>query len=158
MTHCYGVRRKTRQKFRKGFKQKGCIHIAKTLTSYKVGDYVDIKVDGSIHKGMPYKFYHGRTGRVYNVNPRSIGVLVNKQVRNRIEQKKIHARVEHLKLSTCRKAFLARIKENDKMKTEANKKKERISTKRQVKQPVGEIKLEKPEIDFINPKIFVEIV
>ena len=34
------------------------------LTTYKVGDYVDIKVDGSQHKGMPFKLYHGRTGTV----------------------------------------------------------------------------------------------
>ena len=158
MTHCYGVRRKTRQKFRKGFRQRGAIHISKTLTSYKIGDYVDIKVDGAIHKGMPYKYYHGRTGKVFNVNPRSIGVLVNKQVRNRIEQKPIHVRVEHIQQSKCRTEFVNRVKENDKKKAEANKKGQRISTKRGVKQPIGEYKIEKPQLEFINPKIFVEIV
>ena len=68
MTHSYGYKRKTRHKFRKGFRQEGAIHIAKTLTTYRIGDIVDIVVDGSIHKGMPYKYYHGRTGRVFNVN------------------------------------------------------------------------------------------
>lgn len=130
MTHSYGQRRKTRHKFRKGFKQEGAIHISRTLTPYRVGDHVDVVVDGSIHKGMPYKYYHGRTGQVFNVNPRAIGVIVNKQVRNRIIPKRIHVRVEHLRLSSCRKAFLARIQENDKKKTEANKNKQRISTKR----------------------------
>ena len=65
---------------------------------YKVGDYVDIKVlykmcmnfinipilcqvNGAVHKGMPYKFYHGRTGRVFNISKRSVGVEVSKQVR-----------------------------------------------------------------------------
>ena len=144
MTHCYGYRRKTRFKFRKGFRQHGAIHISRTLTTYKVGDIVDIIVDGAIHKGMPYKFYHGRTGRVFNVNPRSIGVIVNKQVRNRIVQKKIHVRVEHLRLSTCRKNFLKRIQKNDSDKAAANKKGERISTKRVVKAPKGEVRIEKP--------------
>ena len=46
------------------------------------GDYVDIKVDSSIHKGMPFKHYHGRTGVVFNVNKRAVGVIVNKAVRN----------------------------------------------------------------------------
>ena len=146
MTHCYGYRRKTRHKFRKGFRLHGAIHISRTLTTYKVGDIVDITVDGSIHKGMPYKFYHGRTGRVFNVNPRSIGVIVNKQVRSRIVQKKIHVRVEHLRLSACRKAFLNRIQENDKAKTEANKKGSRISTKRVTKAPREQTNIEKPEI------------
>ena len=30
---------------------------------------------------MPFKFYHGRTGVVFNVNKRAIGVTVNKLVR-----------------------------------------------------------------------------
>jgi len=102
MTHSYGYKRRTRHKFKKGFKQHGAIHISKTLTTYKIGDIVDVVVDGAIHKGMPYKYYHGRTGRVFNVNPRSIGVIVNKQVRNRIIPKRIHVRIEHLKLSTSR--------------------------------------------------------
>jgi large subunit ribosomal protein L21e len=117
MTHSYGQRRRTRHKFRKGFAQKGAIHIAKTLTTYRIGDIVDIVVDGSIHKGMPYKFYHGRTGRVFNVNPRAIGVIVNKQIRQRIIPKRIHVRVEHLKLSTSRSGFLDRIRENDKVQS-----------------------------------------
>jgi len=115
MTHSYGQRRRTRHKFRKGFKQHGAIHISKTLTTFRIGDIVDIVVDGAIHKGMPYKFYHGRTGRVFNVNPRSIGVIVNKQVRQRIIPKRIHVRIEHLKLSTSRSAFLTRCRENDKV-------------------------------------------
>ncbi len=115
MTHSYGYKRKTRNKFRKGFKQHGSIHISKTLTVYKIGDIVDIVVDGSIHKGMPYKYYHGRTGTVFNVNPRAIGVIVNKQVRNRIIPKRIHVRIEHLRLSTCRTAFLDRVRANDKV-------------------------------------------
>lgn len=158
MTHCYGYRRRTRHKFRKGFKQHGAIHISKTLTTYKVGDSVDIVVDGSIHKGMPYKWYHGKTGQVFNVNPRAIGVIVNKQVRNRIVPKRIHVRVEHLKQSTCRAEFLRRIRENDAKKAESNKKGVRISTKRQVAQPAAEIKIEKPDVEFLNPKIFIEIV
>ncbi len=44
------------------------------------GDYVDIKVDSSIHKGMPFKHYHGRTGVVFNVNKRAVGVIINKEV------------------------------------------------------------------------------
>lgn len=158
MTHSYGYKRRTRHKFRKGFRQHGAIHISKTLTTYRIGDIVDVVVDGAIHKGMPYKYYHGRTGRVFNVNPRAIGVIVNKQVRNRIIPKRIHVRVEHLKLSTSRTGFLDRIRENDKKKTEANKQGQRISTKRVVAQPTGEINIAKPEIELLNPKLFLEIV
>ena len=49
-------------------------HSNKYLCEYNIGDFVDIKVDGSEHKGMPHRYYHGRTGRVFNINPRSVGV------------------------------------------------------------------------------------
>ena len=128
MTHSYGYKRRTRHKFKKGFKQHGAIHISKTLTAYKIGDIVDIVVDGAIHKGMPYKYYHGRTGRVFNVNPRSIGVIVNKQVRQRIIPKRIHVRIEHLKLSTSRESFLTRIRENDLVPTALLRKKLKLTS------------------------------
>lgn len=158
MTHSYGAKRRTRHKLKKGFRQHGAIHIAKTLTSYKTGDIVDIVCDGAIHKGMPYKYYHGRTGRVFNVNPRSIGVIVNKKVRNRLIPKRIHVRVEHIKLSTSRVAFLLRCRENDKIKTEANKNGQHVSTKRQNCPPAGEINIHKPDITLLNPRLFLEIV
>ena len=58
-------------------------HTSTYLRTFKRGDYVDIKVDSSIHKGMPFKYYHGRTGRVWNVTRRAIGVEINKVHRQR---------------------------------------------------------------------------
>jgi large subunit ribosomal protein L21e len=29
---------------------------------------------------MPFKHYHGRTGVVFNVNKRAVGVVINKEV------------------------------------------------------------------------------
>ena len=37
-------------------------------------------MNGAVHKGMPHEFYHGRTGRVWNVTKRAISVEINKQV------------------------------------------------------------------------------
>jgi large subunit ribosomal protein L21e len=51
------------------------------LSCIQLGDYVDIKVNPSIHKGMPFKAFHGRTGVIFNVTKRAVGVRVNKQVR-----------------------------------------------------------------------------
>ena len=33
-----------------------------------------------VHSGMPFKHYQGRTGVVFNVTKRAIGVVVNKEV------------------------------------------------------------------------------
>lgn len=77
----HGLRSRTRDSFSRAFRKKGTIPLSTYLRIFKIGDYVDIKVNGAVHKGMPHKFYHGRTGRVWNVTKRAVGVEVNKQVR-----------------------------------------------------------------------------
>ncbi len=54
-----GIRAKTRAK-RKGPK----VTPNKILFPYKVGDYVDIKIDYSVYSGMPHRRYDGLTGQV----------------------------------------------------------------------------------------------
>ena len=76
----HGLRSRTRDLFSRPFRKKGYIPLSTYLKTYKIGEYVDIKVNGAVHKGMPHKFYHGRTGSVWNVTKRAIGVEVNKQV------------------------------------------------------------------------------
>lgn len=111
------------------------------METYKLGDYVDIRGNGSIHKGMPHKYYHGRTGRVWNITPRAVGVIVNKQVRNRIIPKRIHVRIEHVKKSNCQKELKLRIAKkaefilkNKQLKKEG-KPLLKFSTKRKPEQP-----------------------
>jgi large subunit ribosomal protein L21e len=107
MPHSYGKRARTRNLFAQGFRKHGPVALSKYMVNYKVGEYVDVKGNGSIHKGMPYKFYHGRTGKIWNITPRAVGVIVNKRVRGRIIPKKIHVRVEHVKKSNCQKDITA---------------------------------------------------
>ncbi len=135
MPHSYGFRARTRKLFAREFRQHGCVAVwgvaalqskpraltrafsARSMpglqtymTKYKVGDLVDIKANSAIHKGMPHKFYHGRTGFVYNVSQRAVGLIVNKQVGNRIMRKRITVRIEHVKQSKSRQGFLDRVK------------------------------------------------
>ena len=130
-----GLRSGTRYKFAKAFRRHGAIRMKNYLQKHKVGDYVDIIADGAIHKGMPYHAYHGKTARIFNVNKRAVGVIVNKQVKHRFLEKRIHVRIEHLRKSSCRDEFLARVKSNDKLKQEANKAGKKISTKRKPVEP-----------------------
>ena len=39
-----------------------------------------VQGNGAFQKGMPHKFYHGKTGRVFNVTKRAVGVILNKPV------------------------------------------------------------------------------
>ena len=72
--------------------------------------------------GMPQKYYHGKTGVVFNITKTSVGVVINKKVRSRLIPKRIHIRIEHVRKSQSREAFVARVRQNDKLKEEAKKK------------------------------------
>ncbi|CAJ2632691.1 unnamed protein product [Trifolium pratense] len=102
-------------------------------------------------KGMPHKFYHGRTGRVWNVTKRAIGVEVNKQVRNKILRKRIHVRVEHVMPSRCTEEFRLRKIKNDQLKAEAKAKGEVISTKRKPEGPKPGFMVEGATLETVTP-------
>ena len=125
-----GTRAGTRDMYTKDFKTKGSPGLETYMTLYRVGDIVDIKTDPSIHDGMPFKCYHGKTGRVWNITPHAVGVVVNKQVRQRIIAKRLHIRVEHVHHSKSRVSFVQRVKANDAAKEAAKKEGRTISTKR----------------------------
>jgi large subunit ribosomal protein L21e len=157
MPHAYGYRAKTRDLFKRPFRRHGAEHLSTYMTLYKLGDFVDIVANGAIHKGMPHKFYHGRTGRVFDISPNSVGVIINKQVRNRIVPKRIHVRVEHLRMSTCQANFKRRISLVEKQKRE---KIAGASTKRQPQGPKGEMTInitDKSDVSFYNPDFHREI-
>ncbi|KAG1667047.1 hypothetical protein FOA52_000408 [Chlamydomonas sp. UWO 241] len=116
-----GLRKGTRHTFSRGFRTKGFVPLTTYLRNYKVGDYVDIKVNAAIHKGMPYKWYHGKTGRVWNVTKRAIGVEVQKALGTRYMRKRLHVRVEHIQPSRCREEYLNRRAANDAAKDAAKK-------------------------------------
>lgn len=108
---------------------------------------------------MPHKYYHGKTGRVFNVTAHAIGVIVNKKVNGRIIPKRIHVRIEHARKSRSRLAFVERVKANDKLKVEAKKAGKKIVTKRIPEQPKVEHVVDptKGGIVYINPIKFREL-
>ena len=63
-----------------------------------------------------------KTGIVYNVTKSSVGVIMNKKVGNRIIEKRVNLRIEHVKHSKCRDDFLKRVKQNAELKKEAKAK------------------------------------
>ncbi|RNF16418.1 ribosomal protein L21E (60S) [Trypanosoma conorhini] len=105
MVHSYGYKCGTRHLFAKKFRKHGNPSVSTLLTNFKVGDYVDVVADSAVRAGMPHKYYHGRTGIVWNVTPRGVGVIVNKPVRNRTIRKRICVRFEHVRKSRCQEAF-----------------------------------------------------
>ncbi|KAL1459393.1 hypothetical protein WDU94_011378 [Cyamophila willieti] len=135
MTNSKGYRRGTRDLFSRPFRRHGTIPLSTYMKVYKVGDIVDIKGHGAVQKGMPFKDYHGKTGRVFNVTQHAVGVIVNKRVRTRIIPKRINVRIEHIKHSKCREDFLKRVKENELKRKEGKAKGIKVNLKRQPAQP-----------------------
>ncbi|TXT13336.1 hypothetical protein VHUM_00703 [Vanrija humicola] len=121
--------------FKKNFREAGAPNLTTYLVNYKVGDIVDIKANSAIQHGMPHKYYHGKTGIVYNVAPRAVGVIAYKIVNGRYLEKRINVRVEHVKHSKCRQEFLDRVKSNAAKKREAKEKGEKVILKRLPAQP-----------------------
>ena len=148
MANSKGYRSGTRKKFTRPFRRNGSIRMKNYLQKFKLGEYVDIIIDSSIHKGMPHYFYQGRTGKIFNINPRSVGVVLKKQVRNRYQEKRLNVRIEHIRKSNGRLTLVKRIQENDMKKAEAKKENKIISTKRVPKQPLSahEVKINEEEL------------
>jgi len=162
MPHSFGTRARTRHMFAKKFRQHGLPNLSQYLMKVKVGDYVDIFANPSIHKGMPHKGYHGRTGIIFNVTKSAVGVRVNKLVNGRIIEKRIHVRIEHVRASKCQAEILRRKKENEAAKAEAAKTGNKINLKRQPKAPKEGYFLESPgdgePVTTIQPLPFSDLV
>ena len=90
-----GYRSRTRTLFRKKPREKGKVGLSRLLRTYNPGDKVMIRIDPSVHKGMPHRHYHGRVGVIKAKRGRSyiIEVAVGKQTRTLI------ARPEHIENS-----------------------------------------------------------
>ena len=147
-----GLRHGTRNLFSRGHREHGTLNTTTYLRTFRVGDYVDIKVNSAQQKGMPYLQYQGRTGQVWNVTPRAVGVEINKQIGGRIARKRIHVRIEHVQHSRCREDFIARREANDKAHHEAHLAGKKITTKREVTgQPRTGFSLENVKSELLTP-------
>jgi len=72
-----GLRHKTRKLMRKSIRERGRVPpLSKILINYKIGDSVYIKVDPSIHKGMPHRRYIGKVGKIVGFRGKALEVEV----------------------------------------------------------------------------------
>ncbi|MGQ9543766.1 MAG: 50S ribosomal protein L21e [Candidatus Bathyarchaeia archaeon] len=88
-----GYRSSTRALLRKKPRQRGKIGLSRLLQPYKIGDKVVIKIEPSLHKGMPYKRFHGMVGTIKQKRGRSYIV----SVMSGSKEKQVITRPEHLK-------------------------------------------------------------
>lgn len=87
-----GYRNKTRALLRKKVREHGKLGLSRLLHTYNPGDKVVIKIDPSVHKGMPHRRYHGKIGVIVGKRGRSYEVTVTQGD----EIKEVIVRPEHL--------------------------------------------------------------
>ncbi len=87
-----GYRAKTRALLRRKPREKGKTGLSKILREYTLGEKVVVKIDPSIHKGMPHRRYHGRIGVI--AEKKGQAYMVN--VTQGDATKQIIVRPEHL--------------------------------------------------------------
>ena len=136
--------------FAREFKKHGMTHLSHFMKSPRIGDYMDVNVQGHIHKGMPHKGYQGKTGVVFNVSPRSVGLLMKKQVGGRYIEKRIYVRLEHVNLSKSRQDFVKRVKENERLRKEAKARGEKLTLKRTPQQPRAAHIIKRSDYDILT--------
>lgn len=72
-----GYRSSARRLLTKAPREHGKLRLSKLLYEYQPGSSVVIKIDSSVHKGMPHRRYHGKIGTVLNKRGRSYMVSVS---------------------------------------------------------------------------------
>jgi len=87
-----GYRTRTRRLLKKKPRERGKLKLSRLLHQYETGNRVVIKIDPSVHKGMPHKRYHGKVGTIVEKRGRSYIVSVTQG--NAV--KEIIVRPEHL--------------------------------------------------------------
>ncbi|MFA5363763.1 MAG: 50S ribosomal protein L21e [Candidatus Bathyarchaeia archaeon] len=87
-----GYRRKTRYLLKRRPRERGKTGLSKLLREYEPAEKVVIKLDPSVHKGMPHRRFHGHIGVI--VDKRGKSYVVNVSQGNAI--KEIIVRPEHI--------------------------------------------------------------
>jgi large subunit ribosomal protein L21e len=87
-----GYRSRTRSLLRRKPRERGKTGLSKILYNYKTGERIVVKIDPSVHKGMPHRRYHGKVGTIINKRGRAylVSVSQGKSI------KEIIVRPEHL--------------------------------------------------------------
>ncbi|ELW61692.1 60S ribosomal protein L21 [Tupaia chinensis] len=102
---------------------------------------------------MPHKCYHGKTERVYNVTQYAVGIVVSKQLKDKILAKRINVGIEYIKHSKSRGNFLRSVKKNDQKKKEAKEKRTWVQLKHRPAPPreVPSVKTTGKELKLLEP-------
>lgn len=87
-----GTRTKTRKLLQKKPRARGLSPITKAFQVFEAGERVNVIIDPSVHKGMPFSRFHGLTGVIIGAR----GAAYEVSVKTGNKTKTVVARPEHL--------------------------------------------------------------
>jgi len=87
-----GIRSKSRHILKKKPKHRGSTSITRALQQFEIGDSVNVKIDPSVHKGMPHPRFQGYTGKIEGMQGDSYIVGINDGKKHKV----LVVRSEHL--------------------------------------------------------------
>ncbi len=87
-----GYRNNTRRLLSRNPRERGKISLSRLLYAYKEGEKVVVKIDASVHRGMPHRRFHGKIGTIVTKRGRSYVI----DVPQGDSVKEIIVRPEHL--------------------------------------------------------------
>lgn len=103
-----GIRHRTRKLMTKSVRERGAVPpLSLLMVEYKPGDMVHIRVNPSIHRGMPHRRYVGKTGMVVGRKGKAYLVRVDEGGKTKL----IYVRPEHLEPYGSLEAYLKRLRE-----------------------------------------------
>ncbi|PSN84422.1 50S ribosomal protein L21e [Candidatus Marsarchaeota G2 archaeon ECH_B_SAG-F08] len=77
MTRAKGLRNRSRKLLTKRVREKGMPSVARMLKTFSIGEKVVIKIEPSVHKGMPHRRFQGKVGIVKEKRGRAYVVEVS---------------------------------------------------------------------------------
>ena len=96
MARSHGERKNTRKKLSKRKRERGLSPISRAIQSFAPEERVHIRIDPSVHKGMPHQRFHGMTGTVKGERGRAYIVEISDGKKQ--HKKELFVRAEHLRL------------------------------------------------------------
>ena len=94
MSKSRGFRKKTRSLLKKKPRERGKLGLSRLLRTFEPGEKVVIKIDPSVHKGMPHRRYQGNVGVIVSKRGRAYEINVTQGD----AVKEVIVRPEHLRL------------------------------------------------------------
>jgi large subunit ribosomal protein L21e len=93
MPHHNGPRKKTRYKLKKELRRRGIVPVTSVIRKFAIGEKVHVVCEPGVHKGMPHRRFHGKTGTI--IGQRGRAWLL--EVTDGDSTKMVIARPQHLK-------------------------------------------------------------